>query len=95
MSRLKSFYYAFRGLYTVWRSEPNMRIHLLAAAAVIATECFNTGLEHLTDLVSPGHHPLAGKAKDAAAAAVLVAAMAAVAVACCIFLPRIVRLLNT
>ncbi len=118
MSRLKSFYYAFRGLSLVWRSEPNMRIHLLVAGAatafgiwlhisvvewsilaltigaVITAECFNTALEHLTDLVSPHHHPLAGKAKDAAAAAVLVAAIAAVTVACCIFLPRMIRLLN-
>jgi diacylglycerol kinase (ATP) len=47
-------------------------ICLLAIATVFAAEAFNTALEYLTDLVSPEYHPLAGKAKDAAAAAVLI-----------------------
>ena len=43
---------------------------------VIALEAVNTALEYLTDLASPDFHPLAGKAKDVAAAAVLVADLA-------------------
>lgn len=57
-----------------------------AIGLVIGAECMNTAIEHTIDLVSPEYHPLAGKAKDAAAGGVLVAALAAVAVGCCLFL---------
>jgi diacylglycerol kinase (ATP) len=50
----------------------------------------NTALERLTDLVSPGFHPLAGMAKDIAAGAVLLAAVGAVLVGVILFGPRIV-----
>ena len=59
---------------------------------VWAAEGLNTALEFLTDLVSPGHHPLAGKAKDVAAGAVLAAAMAAAAVGAIIFGPKLLML---
>ncbi len=65
---------------------------LLAIALVNCLEAMNTALEYLTDLVSPGHHPLAGKAKDAAAAAVLVASIFAVAIGLMVFLPKIFTL---
>lgn len=58
-------------------------------AMVLSLEAANTAIEYLTDLVSPDYHPLAGKAKDVAAAAVLLAAIGAVAVGCFIFLPKI------
>lgn len=61
-------------------------------ALVLALEAINTALEHLTDLVSPDIHPLAGKAKDAAAAAVLLAAMGGAAVGAIVFLPKIIAL---
>lgn len=61
---------------------------VLCIALVFAMEAVNTALEYLTDLVSPGFHPLAGKAKDAAAAAVLLAAAGAVVVGLIIFLPK-------
>lgn len=61
----------------------------LSITLVLALEAVNTALEYLTDLVSPGQHPLAGKAKDVAAAAVLVAALGAAAVGGLIFLPKI------
>lgn len=61
---------------------------VLCIALVFAMEAVNTALEYLTDLVSPGFHPLAGKAKDAAAAAVLLAAAGAVVVGLVIFLPK-------
>ncbi len=61
----------------------------LSIAVVFAAEGFNTALEHLTDLVSPDHHPLAGKAKDVAAGAVLLAAIGAAAVGALVFLPKI------
>jgi diacylglycerol kinase len=67
---------------------------VICIASVIAMEAVNTALEYLTDLVSPDFHPLAGKAKDAAAAAVLVAATGAAVVGLIVFLPKIFALFN-
>ena len=67
---------------------------ILVTGFVLAAEAFNTAIEYLTDLASPQHHPLAGKAKDAAAAAVLLAAFAAFGVGLVVFLPRIFRFLS-
>ncbi len=50
---------------------------LLATAAVWTAELFNTALELLCDVASPKPHPLVARAKDAAAGAVLVAALGA------------------
>ena len=69
-------------------------ICVLCMGAVLVAELINTGLEALTDLVSPEIHPLAGKAKDAAAAAVLVAAVASAVVGLIIFVPYITRWIN-
>jgi diacylglycerol kinase len=57
-------------------------------STVIAMEIMNTALETLTDLVSPEYNKLAGIAKDAAAAAVLVTAIGAVIVGMLIFVPK-------
>lgn len=61
----------------------------LCIFGVLAAESFNTALEYLTDLVSPEYHVLAGKAKDAAAAAVLLFATGTAVVGGCIFGPKI------
>ncbi len=53
----------------------------LAIALVVAAELLNAAVEAVVDLVSPEDHPLAKRAKDVAAAGVLVAAAGAVAVA--------------
>ena len=58
----------------------------LTIALVVAAELFNAAVETVVDLVSPEDHPLAKRAKDVAAAAVLVAAMGAVAVGICLVL---------
>ena len=50
---------------------------VLAILCVWVAEAINTAIEFLVDLASPEAHPLAGKAKDAAAGAVLVAAIGA------------------
>ena len=52
----------------------------LAVGTVWTAELANTAIEALTDLASPEFHPLAGKAKDVAAGAVLLAALGAVVV---------------
>lgn len=61
-----------------------------AIGLVWAAEGFNTALEALTDLVSPGAHPLAGRAKDIAAGAVLCAALAAAVIGLIVFLPHVI-----
>ena len=53
---------------------------LLACGLVLVSELLNTVVEAIVDLVSPDHHPLAARAKDVSAGAVLVAAATAVAV---------------
>ena len=65
---------------------------LLAVGLVLGLELLNTGVEALVDLASPEPHPLAKAAKDAAAAAVLVASAAALAVGLLVFLPPLWRL---
>ena len=111
--RFNSFKFAFTGLFDLFRSQPNARIHLCFAVLacclgfflsinsfewlciifciglVLSAEAFNTALEYLTDLVSPDYHPLAGKAKDAAAAGVLLVAIMAALVGAVIFLPKL------
>ncbi len=65
---------------------------VLAMGTVLTAEYLNTALEWLTDLVSPDYHPLAGKVKDAAAGAVLIAAIAAAIVGILVFWPYLNRL---
>lgn len=66
-------------------------ILLLCIGMVIAAELFNTAIEKLVDLVSPGRHPLAGQVKDIAAGAVLVCAATAAMVGLIIFVPYLTR----
>jgi diacylglycerol kinase (ATP) len=99
--RPQSFKFAFRGLFTLVKTQPNARIHLLATIAVIiiglllhlsaaewcwlvlamiavwVAEAFNTAVEQLADVVSPNFHPAIARAKDLAAAGVLIAALGA------------------
>ena len=63
---------------------------LLALGLVWAAEGMNTALERLTDLVSPEFHPLAGKAKDLAAGAVLLASVASFLTGLIVFLSHLV-----
>lgn len=63
---------------------------VLAMTALWVAEGLNSALERLTDLVSPGFHPLAGKAKDIAAGAVLLACVGAVSIGLVVFGPRLV-----
>lgn len=62
----------------------------LSIGLVIGAELLNTAIEHVVDLTAGGeYHPAARKAKDTAAAAVLIAALAALAVGVMVFLPRL------
>jgi diacylglycerol kinase (ATP) len=65
----------------------------LAIVCVWTTEALNTSIEFLVNLVSPDLHPLAAKAKDVAAASVLVAAIGSLIVAVLVFGPHVLMLL--
>lgn len=73
---------ALVGVVTFATLGPSSReeVGVLACAAglVLVAEMFNTAIEALVDLESPGLHPLAGAAKNLAAGAVLIAAAVAV-----------------
>ncbi|MCB0738445.1 MAG: diacylglycerol kinase family protein [Bacteroidetes bacterium] len=58
-------------------------------AMVFVAEAFNSAIEYNVDLATQAKDPLAKKAKDVAAAAVLLASIAALIIGLFIFLPRI------
>jgi diacylglycerol kinase len=60
-------------------------IVLLTIGLVIGLELINTAIEKVVDLITKEWHPLAGKAKDMAAGAVLVASILAVIIGVIIF----------
>lgn len=62
---------------------------ILCFALVLGAELFNSALESVVDLVSPGYHKLAEDAKDMAAGAVLVCAIFSVVVGLIVFLPKV------
>lgn len=62
---------------------------VLCIGLVFAAEAFNTAIEWLTDMVSPGIHPKAGNIKDVAAAAVLFVSAASALVGILIFVPKL------
>jgi diacylglycerol kinase len=109
--RIRSFKFAFNGIWILLHSQQNAWIHLvatiivlilgirlgltasewcwivLAAISVWVAEALNTAFEFLTDVASPEFHPLAEKAKDVAAGAVLIAAIGSVLIGLFIFSP--------
>jgi diacylglycerol kinase (ATP) len=60
---------------------------------VLTAELFNSAIENIVDLVSPEYNPLAGKAKDIAAGAVLISAVATAIVSLFIFLKYLLKYL--
>ena len=75
-------------------SKTEWSIIALICTMVISSEAINTAIETIIDLVSPGHHVLAGRAKDLAAGAVLIIAVGAVIVGLIIFLPYFLNTFN-
>lgn len=67
---------------------------ILTIAMVLSLESLNTVLEHLVDLVSPSIQEKARKAKDAAAGAVLIGAIASVIIGVIIFGPKLLACIN-
>ena len=66
----------------------------LCIGSVTAAEAINSAIEALCDRVSPGFDPMIGKAKDLAAAGVLLTAAGAAAAGLLIFIPKIASLLG-
>ncbi|PYJ10062.1 MAG: diacylglycerol kinase [Verrucomicrobia bacterium] len=67
---------------------------VLAISTVWTAEALNTAFEFLADAASPDFHPLVRDAKDVAAGAVLVTAVAAAVIGVIIFWPYFARLLG-
>lgn len=62
---------------------------ILCIAFVLSMEALNTAVEYLADKVSPEKDPLIGKAKDIAAAAVLLSSIGAALVGFLLLGPRL------
>ncbi len=65
---------------------------IICIALVLAGEMMNTVVETIVDMASPEYHPLAKIAKDVAAAAVLLTAIASVLVGLLVLGPHLLRL---
>lgn len=65
---------------------------ILCIALVITAEALNTAVEELADALHPDEHPGIGRAKDVAAAGVLVAALLAAVVGALVFAPKLLAL---
>lgn len=63
---------------------------VLAMGLVWSAEALNSAVEWLCDVASPEYHPLVKRAKDVAAAGVLLASIAAAAAGLLVFIPRLV-----
>lgn len=62
---------------------------LFASGLVFISECFNTSIEYLSDVVTSKHNENIKIAKDVAAAGVLVSAIIAVIIGLIVFIPVI------
>jgi diacylglycerol kinase (ATP) len=65
---------------------------VVAIAMVWTAEALNTAFEFLCDVASPEFHPLIQKAKDVAAAAVLLSAAGAAVIGLIVFVPHLLRI---
>lgn len=67
---------------------------VLAVSIVWTAEALNTAFEFLADAASPEFHPLVRDAKDVAAGAVLITAIAAVVIGAIVFWPYVAKLID-
>ena len=67
----------------------------LAITSVWTAEALNTAFEFLTDVASPDFHPIAEKAKDVAAAAVLLSAGGSVEIGALVLGPHVLDWLHS
>lgn len=64
-------------------------ILILTIALVLVAEGINSAIERAIDTTTPSFHPLAKAAKDIAAAAVLIAAIASVLIGLLLYVPKL------
>lgn len=69
-------------------------IIIILIGGVLALELVNTAFERIVDLVTEEYHPLAKQAKDVAAGAVLIFAIASAIIGLLIFIPKWLMMLN-
>ena len=81
-----SFFFQLSGAEWCWI--------ILAVAIVWTAEALNTAFEFLADVASPEFHPIVRDAKDVAAGAVLVTAIASAIIGAVIFGPHLTNLLS-
>jgi diacylglycerol kinase len=65
---------------------------VFASGLVFASECFNTAIENLSDVVSPEKNEKIKIAKDVAAAGVLISAITSVLIGIIVFFPAILEI---
>jgi len=82
-------------LFGIWLrlSATEWFICLILFGLIISLELVNTAIEAVVDLVTEEKKPLAKKAKDAAAGAVLFSAIMAAIIGLWIFLPKLAAVL--
>jgi diacylglycerol kinase len=68
---------------------------IIAGMLVIASECFNTAIERLSDCVTHENDDRIKKVKDLSAAAVLISAIGSTVAGMIIFIPEIIELLGS
>jgi diacylglycerol kinase len=68
---------------------------VLASGLVFVSECFNTAVEGLSDVVTQEQNEKIKRVKDMAAAGVLVSAIVSVIIGIFVFLPEIYKLIVT
>jgi diacylglycerol kinase len=66
---------------------------LFASGLVFVSECFNTAVEYLSNVISPEYNAKIKTAKDIAAAGVLISAVISIIIGIIVFLPKIWMLL--
>lgn len=82
-------------IFGIWLqiSRTEWMICFILFGLILALELVNTAIEATVDLCTEERRPLAKKAKDAAAGAVLIAAIFAAVIGLMIFVPRLLELL--
>ena len=68
-------------------------LQTITIALVLSIEGLNTAIEEMADFIHPDQNPKIGYIKDVAAGAVFFAAVAAVIVACLIYIPKFQNLM--
>ncbi len=65
---------------------------IFAIGIVFMTEIINTSIEYFVDFVSPEHNEKAGKIKDLAAGAALIAAITSASIGLIVFVSKVAKL---